>query len=185
VIYLNTEEKLKKLYETYEQPMYRIAYAILHNTTQAEDAVSDAFLKIIKNINKINETDSISTKNYIIKIIKSTSINIYRENKNASENTTELDDTAFQISDENSSAEKILNDFESKAEINDFLSKLSPKDREIIILRCIQELSFREISLKLSISEPTARKRFERARKSILKMEDIRNYEKRICSVQR
>jgi RNA polymerase sigma-70 factor (ECF subfamily) len=145
VIYLNTEEKLKKLYETYEQPMYRIAYAILHNTTQAEDAVSDAFLKIIKNINKINETDSIRTKNYII---KSTSINIYRENKDASENTTELDDTVFQISDENSSTEKILNDFESKAEINDFLSKLSPKDREIIILRCIQELSFREISLR-------------------------------------
>ena len=35
--------KLKELYELYEQPMYRIAYAFLHNKEMAEDAVSDAF----------------------------------------------------------------------------------------------------------------------------------------------
>lgn len=38
------QEKLDQLYALYEQPMYRIAYAILHHTEQAEDAVSDAFL---------------------------------------------------------------------------------------------------------------------------------------------
>ena len=41
------KEKLHQLYALYEQPLYRIAYAILHQTEQAEDAVSDAFLKII------------------------------------------------------------------------------------------------------------------------------------------
>lgn len=30
------QEKLKLLYDIYEQPMYRIAYAILHHTEQAE-----------------------------------------------------------------------------------------------------------------------------------------------------
>ena len=39
------QETLRQLYEQYEQPMYRIAYAILHHTEQAEDAVSDAFLR--------------------------------------------------------------------------------------------------------------------------------------------
>lgn len=46
------QEKLKLLYDIYEQPMYRIAYAILHHTEQAEDAVSDAFLRILKNLKK-------------------------------------------------------------------------------------------------------------------------------------
>mgnify|MGYP000590374628 CR=1 FL=1 len=41
------KEKLHQLYALYDQPLYRIAYAILHQTEQAEDAVSDAFLKII------------------------------------------------------------------------------------------------------------------------------------------
>lgn len=46
------QEKLKLLYDIYEQPMYRIAYAILHHTEQAEDAVSDAFLRILKNLKR-------------------------------------------------------------------------------------------------------------------------------------
>ena len=37
------QEKLQRLYQLYEQPMYRIAYAILHHVEQSEDAVSDAF----------------------------------------------------------------------------------------------------------------------------------------------
>lgn len=41
-------DKLKRLYEFYEQPMYRIAFSVLHNSELAEDAVSDAFERIIK-----------------------------------------------------------------------------------------------------------------------------------------
>ena len=47
------KEKLHQLYALYEQPLYRIAYAILHQTEQAEDAVSDAFLKIISHLDQI------------------------------------------------------------------------------------------------------------------------------------
>lgn len=44
----NDNQKLKRLYELYEQPMYRIAYAVLHNSYLAEDAVSEAFVRLIK-----------------------------------------------------------------------------------------------------------------------------------------
>ena len=30
-------QKVQRLYELYEQPMYRIAYAFLHDSSQAED----------------------------------------------------------------------------------------------------------------------------------------------------
>ena len=46
------KEKLHQLYALYEQPLYRIAYAILHQTEQAEDAVSDAFLHISTKSNR-------------------------------------------------------------------------------------------------------------------------------------
>ena len=74
-------EKLKALYEVYEQPMYRIAYAVLHDQGLAEDAVSEAFLRLIGKLHKLSDCNSDRTKNYIIKVIKSTSINIYRRNK--------------------------------------------------------------------------------------------------------
>ncbi|MGF0034115.1 RNA polymerase sigma factor [Bariatricus sp. SGI.154] len=34
-------QKLEKLYERYEQKMYAVAFSILHNEWQAEDAVQD------------------------------------------------------------------------------------------------------------------------------------------------
>ncbi len=41
-------ENAEALFELYEQKMYRIAYAILHDEGQAEDAVIAAFEKILK-----------------------------------------------------------------------------------------------------------------------------------------
>ena len=68
--------KLKSLYEIYEQPMYRIAYAVLHDEGLAEDAVSEAFIRIMHRISKLGDCQSEKTKAYIVKVIKSTSINI-------------------------------------------------------------------------------------------------------------
>lgn len=38
---------MAELYETYEQKMFRIAKAILHNDWQAEDAVHEAFVRMV------------------------------------------------------------------------------------------------------------------------------------------
>ena len=91
------QEKLKLLYDIYEQPMYRIAYAILHHTEQAEDAVSDAFLRILKNLKKIGDVRSEKAKHYIISIIRSTAINEYRQNQRDSERYTVWDDRILQV----------------------------------------------------------------------------------------
>ena len=65
-------EKIRELYEIYEQPMFRIAYAILHDSALAEDAVSDAFIRIIGKLDRLKAPDSPKTKQYIVKTIKST-----------------------------------------------------------------------------------------------------------------
>lgn len=46
----SAKEKLHKLYRLYEKPMYHIAYAVLHHTQQTEDAVSEAFCKVIRHL---------------------------------------------------------------------------------------------------------------------------------------
>lgn len=39
-----------RLYYTYERMMYKIALGILKNPHDAEDAVSEAFIRLIKNL---------------------------------------------------------------------------------------------------------------------------------------
>ena len=78
---LNDHTKLLRLYELYEQPMYRIAFAVLHDSALAEDAVHDAFVRIIGKLKKLGAPDSPKTKAYIVKTVQSTSITIYRRNR--------------------------------------------------------------------------------------------------------
>lgn len=67
----SAKEKLQTLYQIYEKPMYHIAYAILHHPQQAEDAVSEAFCRVIRHLDKIGEPEHPKTKQYMIKIIRS------------------------------------------------------------------------------------------------------------------
>ena len=50
---LKKQTKVEKLYYTYRNFMYDEAYAILNDQSLAEDAVSEAFVRIIKNLDKI------------------------------------------------------------------------------------------------------------------------------------
>ncbi|MBE6840793.1 MAG: sigma-70 family RNA polymerase sigma factor [Ruminococcus sp.] len=158
-------EKLEKLYELYEQPMYRIAYAILRNASCAEDAVSDAFMNIIRKIDKIGEPDSVHTKNYIIKTIKNASIDCYRKNRKLYERTQSIDDSILTVPDNSADVEKIVSD-----DNTELLKELNVLDRQIMLLRCSDELSWHDIADRLGLTEANARKRFERARKKIVSM---------------
>lgn len=155
-------EKLHKLYEIYEQPMYRVAFSVLKNTSDAEDAVSDAFMSIIKKIGSIGEPYSPKTKNYIVKTIKSSAIDIYRKNRRNYDRTQPLDDSINSIPDTASGVENDIGD-------NDrILDKLNEIDRKIITLRCRDELQWRDIAQRMSMTESNVRKRFERARKKLI-----------------
>ena len=75
---------LEQLYDAYEYKMYGIAYSILNNEGQAEDAVQDAFLKLIPHLGDINSVASVETKRSITYIIKNISIDIYRRHRKES-----------------------------------------------------------------------------------------------------
>lgn len=160
-------DKVKKLYELYEQPMYRIAYAVLHDEGLAEDAVSEAFIRLMGKLHKIGDCRSSRTKNYIIKIIKSTSINIYRRNKKRFSSELPIDE-ALQIADDSQSSDR-------NTSVQEILSDLSEPDRSIIVLRCIKQMPWREVADRLSITESNARKRFERTKKRLKMKGEIRD----------
>lgn len=165
----SSQFKIQRLYEIYEQPMYRIAYAILHNASQSEDAVHDAFVAIMKSKAEIGDPESAETKHFMIRTIRNTAINRYRKNVRDSEYFTEIDDTAMQIADDKNEVEDCIKHMELTETVDEIFSDLSTSEREILLLRCQEELSFGEIAKRLSLSESTVRKRYERARKAARK----------------
>ncbi|WP_343097458.1 RNA polymerase sigma factor, partial [Clostridioides difficile] len=77
------EDKIKfeKIYEKYRQIMFYVANKILKDDHLSEDAVHNAFLRIIKNIDKIDEVDSPRTKAFIVIIVERIAIDFYRKRK--------------------------------------------------------------------------------------------------------
>ena len=91
------KNKFEQLYLTYRQDMYKIAYSILKNNADAEDAVHQAFLSIANNFEKILEIPRQEIKAYIVIIIRNTAINLYNENKRNAEHTVELNENDVSV----------------------------------------------------------------------------------------
>lgn len=175
--------KVEELYELYEQPMYRIAYAILHNVQQAEDAVHDAFMAIMRSKASIGDANCAETKHFIVQTIRNTAINRYRKNMKDSQYFTVFDDTVTQIPDEHSDVDKFIGNMENSEEVKYLLSGLNKSDREILLLRCCDELSFKEIARRLNLSESAARKRYERAKKAARQQKGVMLYDKGLFTI--
>ena len=66
----NEEDRSKfaLLYDEYKGLMYHIAYGVLKNHEDTEDAVHQAFVAIAENMHKVREVPSKETKSFVATI---------------------------------------------------------------------------------------------------------------------
>ena len=150
------KNKFEILYTTYRKVMFYVANRILKDQYLAEDAVHQAFLKIIENLDKIEDVHCHKTKSYIVIIVRNNAIDLYNRRKR--NKTIPLEQMEFCISDEIYSRSVDL-DYLTRA-----VMKLPVIYKEVLTLKYLQELTNAEIAQTLGISEATVRKRLERAR---------------------
>ena len=80
---LSDRDKFTLLYNKYRRLMLYVANQILNNQDDSEDAVHEAFLSIIRNIKKIQDTDRPETRSYIVIITERKAINILQKRSSA------------------------------------------------------------------------------------------------------
>lgn len=154
-------EEFERLYHKYNRIMYKVAMDILHSHELAEDALSTAFLNISKSFSDISSFPSAKIKNYCVIVIRNAATDILRKEKRF-------------ITDYEAEYTEIA-DVENIETISDYnllkkaIASLSEKEQEILYLRCVMNMSFREIGNILNIKEGTARQRMSEARNSLMK----------------
>lgn len=157
---------IEKTYRLYEQKMFQVAYNILHDSGLAEDAVSDAFLKLMKHNTFFEDPKSDDCKRYIITVIKHSSIDIYNKKRREQE--------MMYLTDEEVGAKDISHQqpAEPDIDIEELISDLPTKYYATVHYLAVENLSVKETAAKLGITEAAVRKRFERAKfllKTIMK----------------
>lgn len=152
------KDRFEELYNTYRQSMYKVAYSILHNREDAEDAVHEAFVCIANKFYIVNTLSVPKLKSYFVIIIRNTSLNIYRKNKKRCEMNENIEDTDipfdvnfFDKMDYNA----ILNMIEQLPQIN----------RDVLTLFYVHHIPVKEIAEMFGTSESVIYKRMNRGKK--------------------
>ena len=155
--YAPDRSKFEKLYYRYRQTMYAVAYKILRNPQDAEDAVHHAFVKIIENISKISEIECHKTKAYVVTIVENTAINLYR--KKMRHPHVALDET-----------EGIQVEYFGGNELARCMVELPPHYRQVLLLRHHHGYTYGEIAKMLDQTEVNVRKCEQRERQRLEKL---------------
>ena len=162
---MTDKEKLAELYRLYEKQLYAIALAVLHNHAQAEDAVSDAYYRVVRHIGMLGKPDSPQTRQYMIRTIRSTAISQYRKNQRESAHCLPIDETQTDIPDRSDILTRRIERHSLLETIASLLGILNETDRQIVVWYGRDGIGFDRIAARLGMTEAAARKRFERARK--------------------
>ena len=142
-------EAFEPLVAYYLTPALAVARQILTDRTLAEDAVQEAFLRIIRKYRQYDPSGSFSCWFYTI--LHRVCVDMMRRRARHHQALQELarrDQPATKQND--------------PCEVLDLLKTLPPGEREVLRLHVVQGLKFREIAPALEISEEAAKKRAQR-----------------------
>ena len=140
-------------------------YAITRDKMVSEDLAQDVFFKLFKNLKKFRFKSAFKT--YLYRINLNTANSWFTRNK--WKNYLGLDKIADPVVIDT----ELEKDWLIK-ELWDAISKLPTKQRNVVVMRIVEQLPYKEISLVTGIREGTAKVNFHHALKTL---KDVLNYE--------
>jgi len=155
------EETLAALVGQYAATLYRVAFSVLRNPADAEDAVQEAFLRVLRHRQTLDEVRD--RRVWLIRIVW----NIVLDRKRRSKTRPETDDVAELarvLPSDGLSAEEVASAAQHHAHVLACVDRLPAKEREVLMLSAFQDLDSVEIASVLEISESSVRSRLFRAR---------------------
>lgn len=146
------KEKFIEVYEKYRIRMEQTAIRILKEQSDAEDAVQNAFVQIIKHFEKIYEIPGENLPFWIISIVKNEALSILRKKKKI----TSLEDwEGFTNS---------IDDIVEYSELVTLFTHLPETYRAVLEMKILLGYSDKEISRHLGITETAVSSRANRGR---------------------
>ncbi|NOZ27026.1 MAG: sigma-70 family RNA polymerase sigma factor [Chloroflexi bacterium] len=152
-----------RLVEAYQTPVYNLAYRMLGDAEEAEDAAQETFLRAYTRLHTYRPEHKFST--WILSIASHHCIDRLRRRRfiwlSADEEPVRR---ALQARVVERSPEEVALESERREEIRAMLDVLDPMYRAPIVLRYWHDLSYKEIAEVMGITEAAVKTRLHRAR---------------------
>ena len=160
------------LVSAYESKIYNLALRYLGNREDAMDASQEVFLRVFRFLPGFQEESGFSTWIYRIGVNVCKDMLVKQSKRN--EQSIEVEDEeeerrTIDIVDCRYSPEQILENAELRTILSSAIASLPEQQREVVVLRDIQGLSYEEIASVLSLESGTVKSRLSRARENLRK----------------
>jgi RNA polymerase sigma-70 factor, ECF subfamily len=156
------EDVLESAVREHARLVYRIAYSVLRNHHDAEDATQETFVRVLRYRRKLQGIED--PKTWLARIAWRVAIKRSRRGFSASLNDTEMQAASMQLRSELASAEDSVLGSEMAQLLTSFILVLPEPLRAVLRLSTVEELSAVEIAHVLGSSESAVRSRLFRAR---------------------
>ena len=159
---LSAEQRktLTLIYELEYKQMYKMAYAVLRNRHDAEDAVQQAFFAIAKNFEKISEIKCPQTRSFIVTIVERKAIDIYRAKNRGG--VVAFDEEFINVP-HTAEADSIA----ARADLANAMAMLPARYRELLLLKYDSGYSEQEIAEMCAMTKANVKKTIHRAKKKL------------------
>lgn len=148
-------EALRRIYEKYRRYLLKIAAALLHDTSVAEDVVHDVFMQLAQSIDRIRISGSLKA------YLRTCVINQVRNRLRAERirSTVQLSE-AGSIAAEQHRADQWAVLTEDSHRISSALTQVPFEQREVIVLHLHGDMKFREIAASQNVPLKTVQSRY-------------------------
>lgn len=146
------QRRFMKLYNTYEKKIYAVVLRILGDPSKAEDAAQQTWFQLIRNWERVSALPWEETEGYAVTTAKNAALDILRSEQRMAAFPEDWDPPAQE-------------DHQEEYDYLVSLIRALPGNyRRILELKCVEELSNREIARRLHINESTVASRVMRGK---------------------
>ncbi|MXY94145.1 MAG: sigma-70 family RNA polymerase sigma factor [Caldilineaceae bacterium SB0664_bin_27] len=161
------QEAFGFLVETYQRPVFALAYRMLGDVSEAEDAAQETFLRAYSRLNQYDPGRKFST--WLFSIANYHCIDRLRKRR---VQFVDLDESpvVFTLEGESARPEEETLAVEQAEEMQALVNQLEPDYRTPLVLRYWNDCSYQEIADVMDISVPAVKSRLFRARKKLAEL---------------
>src|SRR4051812_49201233 len=164
------ERAFRELVEEHRDKVFNLTYRMLGNRAEAEDVAQEVFISVFKTIDSFREESKFSTWLYRVTVNHCKNRIKYLARRH-DRDRDELDETSQQTNGAVNGApvrvaqpDKALASAQMDKLLQEAIASLDEDQREVVILRDVEDLSIEEICLITKLPDGTVKSRLHRAR---------------------
>lgn len=175
--YIKGEESaLETLITRHKQKIYSFIYSKVYDRDVAEDIFQDTFIKVIRTLKRGAYNEEGKFLPWVMRISHNLVIDFFRKNNRMPKFDNSGDFSIFSVlSDTSLNAEKSIIKEQVEHDVRRLVEELPEDQKEVLMMRIYNDMSFKEISERTGVSINTALGRMRYALINLRKIIDKHN----------